>query len=451
MSSASSIDTPTFIHDLEYFRLRSESPDTNLGRDLVLHNTRSALAARYSATRDLTERLCAPLETEDYQLQSMPDCSPPKWHLAHTTWFFETFVLAPHAPGFQPYHPQFCYLFNSYYNAVGDRWPRASRGLLSRPTVAQVYAYRHAVDEQILELLEDADDRLFQTLIELIELGLNHEQQHQELVLTDLKHAFNLNPLDLVYAPRLDMPSAASSPLTWEHHAGGVRWVGHAGPGFAFDNEGPRHRTFVAAFEIASRPVSCGEFARFISDGGYDQPHWWLSDGWSARQRDNWSAPLYWHRDGAGSAWRVFTLHGDAALDTNEPVCHLSYYEADAYARWAGARLPTELEWEVAARLRDISGHFLDFGRFHPADTRGSFYGDVWIWTASPYVAYPGYRAAPGALGEYNGKFMCNQMVLRGGSCATPAGHVRPTYRNFFPPDARWQFSGLRLAKDLSL
>jgi ergothioneine biosynthesis protein EgtB len=268
------------------------------------------------------------------------------------------------------------------------------------------------------------------------------------LLLTDLKHAFGLNPLRPRYAPPVDAPPADATLLEWEHHPAGVRWVGHAGPGFAFDNEGPRHRVFVAAFEIASGPVTSGEFLRFVADDGYDRPELWLADGWAARQRHGWSAPLYWHRDGADSAWRVFTLRGERPLDPAESVCHVSYYEADAYARWAGARLPTEFEWETAAASREVGGNFLDSGRLHPTNNEDSPYGDVWVWTASPYVAYPGYRPATGALGEYNGKFMCNQMVLRGGSCATPAGHVRPTYRNFFPPDARWQFSGLRLAKD---
>jgi ergothioneine biosynthesis protein EgtB len=407
---------------------------------------RPAVAARYRATRARTERLCGPLEPDDYQLQSMPDCSPPKWHLAHTAWFFETFVLAPHAPGFRPYQAQFAYLFNSYYDAVGDRWPRPSRGLLSRPTVAEVYAYRRAVDERMLALLESADDRTLAELAGVVELGLNHEEQHQELLLTDLKHAFGLNPLCPHYAPTEEGPRAEAAPLEWEFHPAGVRRVGHDKPGFAFDNEGPRHRVFAQAFKLASRPVNNGEYLRFALDGGYDRPELWLSDGWAARQRAGWSAPLYWYRDGPGFA--VFTLRGVRLLDPAEPVCHVSYYEADAYARWAGARLPTEFEWETAAALREVRGNFLDSGRLHPANSGNSYYGDVWVWTASPYVAYPGYRPASGALGEYNGKFMCNQMVLRGGSCVTPAGHVRPTYRNFFPPDARWQFSGLRLAKD---
>jgi ergothioneine biosynthesis protein EgtB len=406
---------------------------------------RSALAARYRATRAATERLCAPLVTEDYQLQSMPDCSPPKWHLAHTGWFFETFLLAPHLPGYQPHHPLFGYLFNSYYDAVGDRWPRPARGLLSRPTVAEVYAYRRAVDEGMLALIASAADDALAAFAPVIELGLNHEEQHQELLLTDLKHAFGLNPLHPAYAPPQQTPRGDTAPLTWQRHESGVRWVGHEGAGFAFDNEGPRHRAFVAAFEIASRPVSSGEFLRFIDDGGYDRPELWLSDGWAARQRGGWTIPLYWQRDGTEVA--VFTLRGMRPLDPAEPVCHVSYYEADAYARWSQARLPTEHEWETAAGGREVRGDFLDSGRLHPSPG-GSFYGGVWVWTASPYVAYPGYRPAAGALGEYNGKFMCNQMVLRGGSCVTPAGHVRPTYRNFFPPDARWQFIGIRLAKD---
>jgi len=404
-------------------------------------------AARYRGVRQLTERLCAPLATEDYQLQSMPDCSPPKWHLAHTTWFFETFVLAEHATDFRPFHTQFGYLFNSYYDAVGARWPRAARGLLSRPTVREVYDYRRAIDEKMLALLDTASTRTLEAITPLVELGLNHEQQHQELLLTDLKHAFGLNPLRPTYCtPRVAKPTTNAAPLAWESHPDGVRQIGHAGAGFAFDNEGPRHRVFVGAFQLASRPVIAGEFLAFIEAGGYDRPEWWLSDGWAARQRNDWTAPLYWQRDGRD--WSQFTLGGMRPLDLTGPVCHVSYYEADAYARWAAARLPTEAEWEIAAAACPVAGNFLDSELFHPANAGGAFYGDVWVWTASPYVAYPGYRPAAGALGEYNGKFMCNQMVLRGGSCATPAGHVRPTYRNFFPPDARWQFSGLRLAKD---
>ncbi len=405
----------------------------------------ASLAARYRAVRRLTERLCEPLEVEDYQLQSMPDCSPPKWHLAHTTWFFETFVLAAHDPGHRPFHPLFNYLFNSYYEAVGDRWPRPARGLLSRPTVAEVYDYRRSVDERMVRLLDRADA----AVAPLVELGLNHEQQHQELLLTDLKHGFALNPLRPAYADVSPRAASAAQPLRWEARPAGLHWLGHEGSGFAFDNESPRHKVYVQAHEIASRPVTAGEYLAFVEDGGYDRPELWLSDGWAARRQHGWTAPLYWER--AAGGWQLFTLHGMRPLDPAEPVCHVSYYEADAYARWAGARLPTEAEWEVAAAGREVDGNFLESGRLHPAPDPGTgqFFGDVWEWTASPYAAYPGYRPAAGALGEYNGKFMCNQMVLRGGSCATPAGHVRPTYRNFFPPDARWQFSGVRLAKDV--
>jgi ergothioneine biosynthesis protein EgtB len=423
-----------------------------------------APAARYCTVRGLTERLCEPLEVEDYGLQSMPECSPPKWHLAHTTWFFETFILEAHEPGFRPHHPQYRYLFNSYYEAVGERWPRPARGLLSRPTVAEVFEYRRAVDARMAALFRSADEQTLARLEPLVEIGLNHEQQHQELLLTDLKHAFGLNPLRPAYiAPASQRPAteedrtssvaglceAGTAPPAWEEHPPGVREVGVAGEGFAFDNESPRHRVFVEGFAVASRPVSCGEWVAFIEDRGYDRPELWLSDGWAARQKNGWSAPLYWERD--DSSWALFTLHGMRPVEAAEPVCHVSYYEADAYARWAGARLPTEFEWEVCASEREVSGHFLDSGRFHPAADPGTgqWFGDVWEWTASPYAAYPGYHPAAGALGEYNGKFMCNQMVLRGGSCATPAGHVRATYRNFFPPDARWQFSGLRLARDL--
>ncbi len=406
--------------------------------------TRS-LADHYRAIRALTERLCEPLAPEDYQLQSMPDASPPKWHLAHTAWFFETFVLAPVERDFRPFHPQFGFLFNSYYEAVGARWPRAARGLLSRPTVAEVMAYRRAVDERVLGLLE----RVEPEIAAIVELGLNHEQQHQELLLTDLKHAFGLNPLRPAYAkPRTASPSDAA-PLRWHDFPAGVRSLGHDGAGFSFDNELPRHRIFLEPFQIASRLVTAGEYLAFLDDGGYRRPELWLADGWATRQNETWEAPLHWEKD--SGEWSVFTLSGVRPLSAHEPVCHVSFYEAEAFARWAGARLPTEGEWETAVSGREVAGNFLDTGALHPvvADDRGQFFGDVWEWTASPYSPYPGYRPAPGAVGEYNGKFMCNQMVLRGGSCATPADHVRPTYRNFFPPDARWQFSGLRLARDL--
>jgi len=377
----------------------------------------------------------------------MPDCSPPKWHLAHTAWFFETFILASVDPNFQPYNPHFNYLFNSYYDAVGTRWPRHARGLLSRPTLSEVYAYRHAIDEQILARMEAVDGRTFEAIAPFIELGLNHEQQHQELLLTDVKHAFGLNPLKPAYAT-VDCPALPSeTSQRWVRFEPGVRQIGHSGGGFAFDNEGPRHNTYIGGFEIAVRSVTAREYLRFMEDGGYDRPEYWLSDGWAARQQNNWNAPLYWERTVSG--WSLFTLRGMLELDPTQPVCHVSLYEADAYARWAEARLPTEAEWEIAATGREIAGNFLDSGLLHPHASE-SLFGDVWVWTASPYTPYPGFRYATGAIGEYNGKFMCNQMVLRGGSCVTPVGHIRPTYRNFFPPDARWQFSGLRLAKDFT-
>ena len=409
--------------------------------------TRKPTTDRFQTIRRVSEWLCDPLVIDDYLLQSSPNCSPPKWHLAHTTWFFETFVLANHEPGYRPHHSNFGFLFNSYYDAVGERWPRSARGLLSRPTVAEVYEYRRAVDDRVARLMATADDRTQSLIAPLLELGLNHEQQHQELLLTDLKNAFALNPLAPVYR-HATHPSGVSIPSQWNSFPSGVRWIGHDGDGFAFDNETPRHRVFVDAFRLASRPVSNEEFLGFMADDGYQRPSFWLSDGWMSCQAQRWKAPLYWQQSESG--WNTFTLGGVRPLNPAEPVCHISYYEADAFARWAGARLPTEAEWETAAVDYPVVGNFLDSGHFHPVPDSGSgqFYGDIWQWTASPYVAYPGYRFADGALGEYNGKFMCNQMVLRGGSWATPADHARRTYRNFFPPDARWQVSGVRLAKD---
>jgi ergothioneine biosynthesis protein EgtB len=411
------------------------------------------LAADYQEIRFCTEKLCAPLETEDYVIQSMPDCSPIKWHLAHTTWFLETFLLMPHSPAYRPFHPQFGYLFNSYYNAVGSRWPRSQRGLLSRPTVAEVFRYRHYVDEHVAQVLRPANLESAPELADLVVLGLNHEQQHQELMLTDLKHAWAANLLHPVYR---EAPAEAGShpPLTWVGFSGGVFSLGHSGAGFAFDNEGPRHQILLQDYQLASRPVLNKEFKAFMDDGGYSRPELWLSDGWAVRQERGWSAPLYWADQ--DREWFVATLGGYRPLNLAEPVSHVSYYEADAYARWSGGRLPTEAEWERAADRMPVVGHFLEGWRFHPAATVSAddhgplhqLYGDVWQWTASPYVGYPGYVPPSGALGEYNGKFMCNQLVLRGASCGTPRGHARKTYRNFFPPDARWQFTGVRLARD---
>ncbi len=414
------------------------------------------LRDRFQAVRRATEALCATLVAEDCIPQSMPDASPVKWHLAHTTWFFETLVLRP--AGFDPGHVpgQYAYLFNSYYNALGERHPRSERGLLTRPTVAEVARYRESVDLAILGWLDQADDRALEQFGPVLELGLHHEQQHQELILTDLKHLFSRNPLRPVFREQEPTSEIKLPPLGWVDHGAGLYAIGHDGPGFAFDNERPRHQVYLETFALADRLATNGEYLAFIADGGYARPEFWLSDGWNARNVHDWNAPMYWE-PAAGGAWRLFTLAGMRDLIDSEPVCHVSFYEADAFARWAGARLPTEAEWEIAATERAaVSGgsNLVEHGRFHPAplnpghdETPAQLYGDVWEWTASPYTPYPGFQPLAGALGEYNGKFMCNQMVLRGGSCATPCSHIRPTYRNFFPPEARWQFSGIRLAR----
>jgi ergothioneine biosynthesis protein EgtB len=406
------------------------------------------ISDRFKAIRDVSVRLCEPLEVDDYLLQSRAECSPPKWHLAHTTWFFETFLLAKYEPNYRPHHADFGFLFNSYYDAVGERWPRPARGLLSRPTVAEVYAYRRAVDERVAEVLTKADEQTRTATKPVLEIGLNHEQQHQELLLTDLKNAFALNPIGPVYRPREHDSQPGTDQWHWRAYPERLHLIGHEGNGFAFDNETPQHRVFVDAFQLASRPVTVEAYLRFMADDGYQKPSLWLSDGWAACQAQGWTAPLYWQETTSG--WTTYTLAGTRTLNPHEPVCHVSFYEADAFARWAGARLPTEAEWEMAVTDRPVAGNFLDAGHYHPTPDTGSgqYYGDVWQWTASPYIAYPGYRPMAGALGEYNGKFMCNQMVLRGASCVTPADHARKTYRNFFPPDARWQFSGIRLAMD---
>jgi len=380
----------------------------------------------------------------------MDDASPVKWHLAHTTWFFETFILERWQPQYRPFHPDFRVLFNSYYQTVGRQHPRPQRGLLSRPTLEEVLAYRRHVDRHLQELLLPGADHGAE-LCASVELGLHHEQQHQELIVTDIKHMLSCNPLHPVYRERSESSAGESVALVWSSHAGGVHEIGHEGHGFCFDNEEPRHRVIVEPFELASRLTTNGEFLEFVADGGYERPELWLSDAWSVLQARAWRAPLYWERQGAG--WFAMTLAGLRRLRPDEPVCHVSYYEADAFARWAGARLPTEAEWEVAAAGVPVTGNFAESGWLHPTpapQTEGpaQLFGDVWEWTQSPYVPYPGYRPPAGALGEYNGKFMCNQLVLRGGSCATPSSHIRATYRNFFPPEARWQFSGIRLARD---
>ncbi len=403
--------------------------------------------------RCATERLVEPLSPEDATAQSMPDASPAKWHLAHTTWFFETFVLEPRDGGFRPFEPAYRELFNSYYESVGPAYRRPHRGLITRPGLAEVSAYRAHVDATLVALLEAGD--LDDTELTVVELGLHHEQQHQELMLTDLLHLLAQNPQHPAYREDLDLaPHAAPEPLVWHPLEGGVHEVGHAGPGFAFDNEGPRHRVWLEDALLASRPITNGEYLAFMADGGYRRPELWLSDGWACVGERGWCAPLYWNAGEAG--WRVHTLGGLRPLREDEPVTHLSAYEADAYARWAGARLPSEFEWEVAATGFPQKGNFLESERLHPApapegepaDGPRQLFGDTWEWTRSAYAPYPGYRPPEGALGEYNGKFMANQLVLRGGSCATPNSHIRATYRNFFYPDARWQFTGLRLARD---
>ena len=420
---------------------------------------RAAERDRFAAIRRDSEVLAANLTPEDQAIQSMPDVSPTKWHLAHTSWFFETFLLQPLDPDYRVFDPAFAYLFNSYYEAVGPRHPRPERGLLSRPTVDAVGAYRGHVTAAMLRLIEGAGERVWRDMAPLVALGLHHEQQHQELVLMDIKHVFSINPLLPAYqAPRPHALPAAAPARGWAELAGGLCEIGHAGQGFAFDNEGPRHKVWLEPFRLASHPVACGEYLDFIADGGYCRPEFWLSDGWATVQQQGWQAPLYWR--GENGEWLVFTLSGERRVEPAEPVCHVSFYEADAFARWAGKRLPTEAEWEVAAGPLDedvpLSGNLADSGHYHPcADQTAAgpglrqMIGDVWEWTASPYVAYPRFRPAGGAIGEYNGKFMSNQMVLRGGAAVTPADHVRSTYRNFFPPSARWAFSGLRLAEDL--
>jgi ergothioneine biosynthesis protein EgtB len=381
----------------------------------------------------------------------MADASPAKWHLAHTTWFFETFVLSQYAENFSPYHPAFRNLFNSYYNAVGERPLRTLRHILSRPSLDEVHAYRIYVDEAMVHLLTQ---ELPADAVKLIELGINHEQQHQELIVTDVKNGLYANPLRPAYWPsgghrQAEKESSAVRPLTWHGFSEGVHSIGFEGSGFAFDNEGPRHNVYLQPFRIASRLVTNSEYLEFMRKGGYSKPTLWLSDGWDAVNTNRWKAPLYWEqRDGE---WWHYTMEGMVPLNQAEPLCHVSFYEADAFARWAGARLPNEFEWEIAARSCRVAGNFVESGLLNPqpaltSEPIAQMFGDVWEWTSSPYVAYPGFKPAAGAVGEYNGKFMCNQMILRGGSCATPQSHIRASYRNFFPPHVRWQFMGLRLA-----
>jgi len=417
-----------------------------------LDDLRVKLGRHLGVVRSRTESMCTPLETEDYCIQASAEVSPPKWHLAHTTWFFETFILLPFAPGYCLFHEAYAHLFNSYYETAGTFFPRLQRGLLSRPTVAEIYRYRNHVDEALQALLENLPQQATSDILARVALGIEHETQHQELLLMDVKYNLSINPLKPAYQ-NISATPAESSPtdMKWHEFAGGIVEIGHDGASFCYDNERPRHRLLLRDFRLGSRLVSNKEYLAFMADDGYQRADLWLSDGWHVVNTQHWQAPLYWSRE--ESDWKQFTLSGMQPLNLHEPVAHLSYYEADAYARWAGKRLPTESEWEHVAASLPITGNFLDSGRLHPqpADRDGlaQLYGDLWEWTQSAYLPYPGFRPLPGTLGEYNGKFMCGQMVLRGGCCVTARDHIRTTYRNFFRPADRWMFSGLRLAEDV--
>lgn len=418
--------------------------------------SRSELHARYTEVRQETLVLCEPLATEDYVVQTMRDVSPAKWHLAHTTWFFETFLLRAR-PDYRPFHPQYAVLFNSYYNGVGEQFPRAQRGLLSRPTVEETVSYRRRVDEAMHELIDNADEDAWSDVAMRVELGLHHEQQHQELFLADIKHVFAQNPLRPAYTQRTTTATlCAPAHDRFVSVEGGVIRQGHAADAFAYDNECPAHTTYVAPFCIAADLVTNEEFLSFMNDGGYERPELWLADGWECAQERGWNAPLYWEQKAKGDWWSM-TMAGMQPVALQEPVCHVSHYEADAYARWRGKRLPTETEWERAATTVSsaLPGTLRECRFFHPIGARphqdytlAHLRGEVWEWTASAYLPYPGFQPLDGNFGEYNGKFMSNQMVLRGGSCATASTHLRLTYRNFFQPEKRWQFSGFRLAHD---
>ena len=415
---------------------------------------RESLINRYKSVRNFSHKLCKPLVTEDYVIQSMPDVSPTKWHLAHTSWFFEAFILSKAEKNYKSLHPQYNFLFNSYYVQVGERHTRAYRGLLSRPTVEQVYEYRSYVDKNMLHFLENSDDKTFNDFAFVVEVGLNHEQQHQELLITDIKHVFSVNPLKPVYKEISYEQTNNIPPLEWMNFEEGIYEIGFGENTFCYDNETPRHKEFVQSFKLGTRLITNKEYIEFMEDGGYKNAALWLSDGWATVEKENWNAPFYWEKK--DDEWWNFTLNGFRKVELNEPVCHVSFYEADAFAHWSGSRLPTEAEWETASTNIQIKGNFVESEKFHPTPiesndgekTLRQLYGDVWEWTRSSYAPYPGYKPLPGALGEYNGKFMSSQMVLRGGSCATSETHIRKTYRNFFPPNARWQFMGIRLAKE---
>jgi ergothioneine biosynthesis protein EgtB len=414
----------------------------------------SKFPQEFARVRSLTERLASALSAEDQTVQTMPDVSPTKWHRAHVTWFFETFILGEYAPEYEAFDDAYAYIFNSYYEAVGARHPRPERGLLSRPGIEEIARYRSHVDAAMQPLLRDPAQP---GVADLITLGVHHEQQHQELLLMDIKHVLARNPLHPVYLPGMPTEVSGHPPKAgWLEHDGGPVEIGHDGQGFGFDNEFPRHTVTLTPFGLADRPVTCGEWLSFMQDDGYRRPEFWLSDGWGVVNSEHWESPLYWSRDPDDpDRWLQFTLAGLRPVDPDEPVCHVSYYEADAFAHWTGMRLPTESEWETVAAAHGEGDNFLcddvlDRGAPHPrpAIDTNALFGDTWEWTSSAYSPYPGFRAAPGAVGEYNGKFMVSQYVLRGGCCATPAGHARATYRNFFPPGARWPFGGVRLARD---
>jgi ergothioneine biosynthesis protein EgtB len=415
---------------------------------------RTQLIEKYTAVRGFTEQLCAPLEKEDFVVQSMPDVSPTRWHLAHTAWFFETFILKPELDGYETPNKLYNYLFNSYYNAVGKQFPRPERGHLSRPTVDEVIAYRHHVDHEIIRLFETLDEHKISKLESILVLGLHHEQQHQELMLTDIKHVFFQNPIYPNYM-KVEQPRGSDNyqELNWIAFDGGRIQHGFSGSEFSFDNETPRHDALLQPFELGNRLVTNREYLSFVQDGGYNQAALWLSDGWALINKEGWTAPLYWVQ--RENQWFEFTLAGLVPLNLDSPVTHLSYYEADAYANWCGARLPSEIEWEHAAQNVPLEGNFVQTQRFHPVPAEpattqlSQMFGDVWEWTRSPYTPSPGFQSASGAVGEYNGKFMSNQMVLRGGSCVSSSDHLRSTYRNFFYPHSRWQFIGIRLARDI--
>lgn len=417
---------------------------------ITVNSSREQMIAEFHRVRQFTESLCLPLQQDDYQIQSIVQTSPPKWHIAHVSWFFEAFVLDHFKTNYKPFHPQFDYIFNSYYYTHGMMHPRPKRGLLSRPTVGEVYQYRAHVNQQMRQLMESVVEEEWEALAFRIILGLNHEEQHQELLLMDVKHNFWSNPLKPSYRDDLKSMPAGTRETRWVEQPGGVHSIGHSlEGGFAYDNETPQHKVLLSDYRIADRLVTNGEYRAFMDDGGYREPALWLSDGWALLQREGWQHPLYWEqRDGE---WMQYTLGGLERLNSHEPVCHLSHYEADAYARWAGKRLPLESELEIVLAQQPVNGNFADADHLHPlpAGEAGQWYGDLWTWTASPYAAYPGFKPLAGSMGEYNAKFMSNQMVLKGGCCATPAGHTRASYRNFFYPDERWAFTGLRLAEDV--